>query len=101
MIPLVWLWVAGGAHAALFEETVFALGAIAAVVGEVLVWRTARADLQREIAEARSDAREAVAEIRAEIAALRDRLDRSLDLDRRLARLELSAAAASEDTDEG
>lgn len=101
MLPLVWLWVAGGAHAALFEETVFALGAIAAVVGEVLVWRTARADLQREISEARSEARETAADLRGEISALRDRLDRSLDLDRRLARLEISAAAASEDTDEG
>jgi len=101
MIPLVWLWVAGGAHAALFEETVFALGAIAAVVGEVLVWRTARADLQSEIAEARSEARETAADLRGEIAALRDRLDRSLDLDRRLARLEISASSAGDETDEG
>jgi len=101
MLPLLWLWVAGGAHVALFEETVFALGAIAAVVGEVLVWRTARADLQREIAEVRADAREGLADLRGEVAALRDRLDRGLDLDRRLARLEISASSAGDETDEG
>lgn len=100
MFPFLYVWLAGGARVALFEETIFALGAIAAVLGEVLVWRTARSEIQREIAEVRAEARsssadlrEVVAGLRAEVADLRAHLDRSLDLDRRLVRLELSATS--------
>jgi hypothetical protein len=98
---------------AYFEETLIALGAIAALVGEVLAWRYARQSSEERIASYRRELADVVGEVREwkgtialEVAFLRLRVEEALDDERaetleRLARLEGRAEAAPVDEAEG
>lgn len=97
MLPLIVLW-GFGYGAAWYEETIIALGIVAGVVAELMVWRSAQGEISREIASLRADHAREVTRLSSEIEALRAHVDRALDLDRRLARLEIGSP---EPDDEG
>lgn len=96
MLPLFFVW--AGYGAAWYEETIIALGIVAGVVAELMVWRSAQGEISREIAGLRADHAREVARLSSEIEALRAHVDRALDLDRRLSRLEIGSP---EPDDEG
>ena len=91
MLPFLFVW--AGYGAAWYEETIIALGIVAGVVAELMVWRSAHGEISREIASLRADH----ARLSSEIEALRAHVDRALDLDRRLSRLEIGSPEPDDD----
>lgn len=102
MLPLFFLY-----GATFYEETIIALGALAALLAELMAWRHARGEVAREIADLRAEAAAlradysgAIARVYADLDAHRRETAQALDLDRRLVALEAREQAGSEDEDQ-